>query len=124
MLNFIILYFSNLVLDYPLQGSFLAEWKQKNNYILFVHCAIRGLGLSIVLIPLGLFAWWKVIMLVAGHFVIDYWKRFVSHAYVFDNGSTDNTKDLLSKYDWISVIDYSHLTGNKLDDELNMDIKN
>ncbi len=74
MLNFIILYFSNLVLDYPLQGSFLAEWKQKNNYILFVHCAIWGLGLSIVLIPLGLFAWWKVIMLVAGHFVIDYWK--------------------------------------------------
>lgn len=57
-------------------------------------------------------------------FVIDYWKRFVSHAYVFDNGSTDNTKKLLSQYDWISIIDYSHLTGNKLDDELNMDIKN
>lgn len=74
MLNFIILYFSNLVLDYPLQGSFLAEWKQKNNYILFVHCAIWALGLSIVLLPLGLFAWWKVIMLLVGHFIIDYWK--------------------------------------------------
>ena len=74
MLNFIILYFSNLVLDYPLQGSFLAEWKQKNNYILFVHCAIWALGLSIVLLPLGLFAWWKVIMLLVGHYVIDYWK--------------------------------------------------
>jgi hypothetical protein len=74
MLNFIILYFSNLVLDYPLQGSFLAEWKQKNNYILFVHCAIWALGLSIVLLPLGLFAWWKVVMLLVGHYVIDYWK--------------------------------------------------
>ena len=74
MLNFIILYFTNLVLDYPLQGSFLAEWKQKNNYVLFVHCAIWALGLSIVLLPLGLFAWWKVIMLLVGHFVIDYWK--------------------------------------------------
>ena len=74
MLKFIILYFSNLVLDYPLQGSFLAEWKQKNNYILFVHCAIWALGLSIVLLPLGLFAWWKVIMLLVGHYVIDYWK--------------------------------------------------
>lgn len=74
MLNFLILYFSNLVLDYPLQGTFLAEWKQKNNYILFVHCAIWALGLSIVLLPLGLFAWWKVIMLIVGHFVIDYWK--------------------------------------------------
>ena len=74
MINFIILYFCNLVLDYPLQGSFLAEFKQKNNYILFVHCAIWALGLSIVLIPLGIFAWWKVIMLLIGHYVIDYWK--------------------------------------------------
>ena len=74
MINFIILYFANLVLDYPLQGTFLAEYKQKNNYILFVHCAIWALGISIVLLPLGLFAWWKVIMLLVGHFVIDYWK--------------------------------------------------
>lgn len=74
MINFIILYFANLVLDYPLQGSFLAEWKQKNNYILFVHCAIWALGISIVLLPLGLFAWWKVIMLLVGHYLMDYWK--------------------------------------------------
>lgn len=40
MFTFIILYFLNLVLDYPLQGTFLAEYKCKNNYILFVHCAI------------------------------------------------------------------------------------
>lgn len=73
-MNFIILYFANLVLDYPLQDSFIKEWKQKNNYILFVHCAIWGLGLSIVTFYLGLFAWWKVIMLVLGHYIIDYWK--------------------------------------------------
>lgn len=74
MINFLILYFCNLVLDYPLQGIFLAEYKCKNNYILFVHCAIWALGLSIVLIPLGLFAWWKVVMLLIGHYIIDYWK--------------------------------------------------
>lgn len=74
MENLLILYLSNLILDYPLQGSFLAEYKQKNNYILFVHCAIWAFGLSAVLIFLGLFAWWKVIMLLVGHFVIDYWK--------------------------------------------------
>ena len=74
MINFIILYFANLVLDYPLQGTFLAEYKQKNNYILFVHCAIWALGISIVLLPLGLFAWWKVVMLLVGHYLIDYWK--------------------------------------------------
>ena len=73
-MNFIILYFANLILDYPLQGSFLAEWKQKNNYILFVHSAIWGLGISIITFYLGIFAWWKVIMLVLGHYIIDYWK--------------------------------------------------
>ena len=57
-------------------------------------------------------------------FVIDYWRKFVNHAYVFDNGSTDNSRELLSEYDWITVIDYSHLTGNKLDDIMNMNIKN
>lgn len=74
MENLLILYVANLILDYPLQGTFLAEYKAKNNYILFVHCAIWALGLSVVLIPLGLFAWWKVIMLLIGHIVIDYWK--------------------------------------------------
>lgn len=74
MISFIILYFANLVLDYPLQGNFLSEYKQKNNYVLFVHCAIWGIGLSIVLMLLGLFSWWKLIMLVAGHYLIDYWK--------------------------------------------------
>lgn len=74
LFSFLVLYFCNLVLDYPLQGTFLAEWKSKNNYLLFVHSAIWALGLSIVLVPLGLFAWWKVIMLLVGHFFIDIWK--------------------------------------------------
>lgn len=74
MKELLILYVSNLILDYPLQGSFLAEFKSKNNYILFVHCAIWAFGLSVVLMPLGLLAWWKVIMLLIGHIAIDYWK--------------------------------------------------
>ena len=74
MKELLILYVANLILDYPLQGTFLAEFKSKNNYILFVHCAIWAFGLSVVLMPLGLFAWWKVIMLLVGHIAIDYWK--------------------------------------------------
>ena len=74
ILQFMILYFTNLILDYPLQGTFLAENKKDNQYILWVHCAIWGLGVSIILLPLGLFMWWKVIMLVGGHFIIDYMK--------------------------------------------------
>lgn len=74
MKELLILYVANLILDYPLQGTFLAEFKSKNNYILFVHCAIWSFGLSALLMPLGLFAWWKVIMLLVGHIAIDYWK--------------------------------------------------
>lgn len=74
MITFLILYFSNLVLDYPLQGKLLSELKQQHNYFLFVHCAIWALGLSLVLIPLNLFAWWKLLMLLVGHFAMDYWK--------------------------------------------------
>lgn len=74
MKELLILYVANLILDYPLQGTFLAEFKSKNNYILFVHCAIWAFGLSVVLMPLGLFAWWKVAMLLFGHVAIDYWK--------------------------------------------------
>ena len=74
MEKLLILYVANLILDYPLQGTFLAEFKSKNNYILFVHCAIWAFGLSVVLMPLGLFAWWKVVMLLIGHIIIDYWK--------------------------------------------------
>jgi hypothetical protein len=74
MKELLILYVANLILDYPLQGTFLAEFKSKNNYILFVHCAIWAFGLSVLLMPLGLFAWWKVVMLLVGHIAIDYWK--------------------------------------------------
>jgi hypothetical protein len=74
MKELLILYVANIILDYPLQGTFLAEFKSKNNYILFVHCAIWSFGLSVLLMPLGLFAWWKVVMLLVGHVAIDYWK--------------------------------------------------
>lgn len=68
---FVILYLANLILDYPLQGSFLAQEKARSNYFLFVHCAIWALGITIVLMWLGLFAWWKLGMLLAGHYVVD-----------------------------------------------------
>lgn len=57
-------------------------------------------------------------------FVLDYWRKFAAHAYVFDNGSTDGSKETLEKLDWVTVIDYSHLTGNKFDDKTNIYIKN
>lgn len=73
-LIFIVLYFVNLVLDFSFQTPFMSEYKSKSDYVLFVHCAIWGIGVFLCLIPFGMFAWWKLFMLVGGHFVIDRWK--------------------------------------------------
>lgn len=69
-----VLYIANLILDYPLQGDFLAIYKAKNNYILYVHCMIWAGGLSIVMMYLGIFEVWKLVMLLVGHIIIDGWK--------------------------------------------------
>lgn len=74
LLDFLTLYLLNLILDYPLQGSFLAEYKSKMNYLLFVHSAIWGLGIFIVSFYMCPGGWWKLPMLVFGHMLIDWWK--------------------------------------------------
>lgn len=56
-------------------------------------------------------------------FVIDYWKRFVRQAYVFDNGSTDGSIEFLQQFPWITVIQYND-TNDKIDDDFFKDIKN
>lgn len=55
-------------------------------------------------------------------FVIDYWKKSVDFVFVYDNFSTDGSRELLSKYDWIKIIDYD--SNNKLNDYKLLDIKN
>ena len=70
----LILYVANLILDFPLQGDFLATYKSKNNYVLFVHSMIWAGGLCIAMMLIGLFAWWKLPMLLIGHMLIDAWK--------------------------------------------------
>jgi len=60
--------------DYPLQGEFLSTTKGKNDYLLFVHSVIWTGTICAGLFALGLFAWWKLGMLLAGHFVVDRWK--------------------------------------------------
>jgi hypothetical protein len=48
--------------------------KGKNNYILFVHSMIWAGGLSIALMYLDIFIWWKFAMLLIVHMLIDAWK--------------------------------------------------
>lgn len=71
---FLVLMFINWICDYPLQNFFLAEWKQKDNLALIIHCFIWAMGVSITLYYFGIFAWWKLIQLFVGHLLIDYWK--------------------------------------------------
>ena len=60
--------------DFPLQGEFLANFKGKNNYILACHVLIYSLFIACILQFLGIFAIWKLILLVVSHTLIDYWK--------------------------------------------------
>lgn len=72
MENILWLILAHYILDYPLQGGFLAQTKGKYWYSLFAHSMIYGLGMAFVLnlmntdniIP-------KALFLVASHMFID-----------------------------------------------------
>lgn len=74
MENILWLLLGHYVLDYPLQGEFLAQTKGKYFYSLLAHSMIYGLGMALVLNLLGVFAIWKAILLVGSHIIIDYKK--------------------------------------------------
>lgn len=65
---------AHCIADYPLQGEFLANFKGKFDYLLLMHSIIWGTVIAITLKYLGLYADWKFIFLIAGHFIIDRWK--------------------------------------------------
>jgi hypothetical protein len=50
---------------------------------------IWGGGIAIALMYFGLFEWWKLIMLVVGHMLIDAWKcrGYYKNSYISDMGS-------------------------------------
>ena len=64
----------HFIADFPLQGEFLANMKGKFDYLLFVHAFMWAGVISAGLVYFDLFAWWKVVMLLIGHFFIDRWK--------------------------------------------------
>ena len=60
-------------------------------------------------------------------FAIEYWKQFINydvdfHVNVFDNFSTDNTVEILSKYPWITVFKFD--TQGLMDEEALTYIRN
>ena len=77
MENLLWVLLAHYVLDYPLQSDFLATTKGKFFYSLLAHSLIYGLGIALCFKLIGVFAMWKVFVLVISHIVIDYKK---SHA--------------------------------------------
>lgn len=73
-MSIIYMLFSHFVLDYPLQGEFLAQTKGKYWYSLLAHSMIYGLGMSILFSFIDCFSWLSCGILVISHFIIDYKK--------------------------------------------------
>lgn len=88
LLSIMFLVWLHFLGDFPLQGEFLANFKGKFDYLLFAHSVIWTGTISLGLVYLGLFDYWKVVMLLLGHFFIDRWKARK------DNKTFALTKDL------------------------------
>jgi hypothetical protein len=74
-MNYLWLLLAHYILDYPLQGDFLAQTKGKYFYSLFAHSMIYGLGMALVLHWLGADCIaLKALLLVSSHMYIDYIK--------------------------------------------------
>lgn len=72
--TFLILLWLHLLGDYILQDDFQAANKGKYDFILLVHVLLWTGCICFGLWKFGLFAWWKLALLVIGHFFIDRWK--------------------------------------------------
>lgn len=70
----LVLTWIHYVADFPLQGEFLANFKGKYDYLLFSHAVIWSGSMSLGLAYFGIFTYWKLAMLLIGHFLIDRWK--------------------------------------------------
>jgi hypothetical protein len=57
-------------------------------------------------------------------FILDYWAKFVTNAYVYDNGSTDGTQDILLAENRFNVELRHYDTGNTLNDGIITDLRN
>lgn len=73
-MNFIWLIFAHFIGDIALQSSWQADNKRKYWYVMMSHAMIWTGIICIALEYLGLFDYWKVAFLLAGHIGMDEWK--------------------------------------------------
>lgn len=65
---------AHFIFDAALQPDWMLKAKKYNWYVMAEHCAIWTGGIALILAMYGAFAWWKIVFLFSGHFLIDMWK--------------------------------------------------
>lgn len=82
-MNIIYMLFAHYLLDYPLQGEFLATTKGKYWYSCLAHSLIYGLGMAILLsilyTPPVFISVLIGMTLVCSHYIIDHFKATASN---------------------------------------------
>lgn len=73
-MDFIWLLFAHYIGDIALQSDWQAKNKGKLWYVMFSHCMIWVACICVGLQFLGLYALWKVLFLLLGHWICDKWK--------------------------------------------------
>jgi len=66
--------FLHLLGDYVFQGSVISFNKGKNKLILLIHSIIWSYCIFFGLLFIDKETVWKILFLIVGHFLIDYWK--------------------------------------------------
>ena len=74
MNNLLVITFAHYVGDYVFQGDFLAQSKGKYWYSLFAHSFLYAMTIGIAFEFIGVFAMWKLLVLLVSHMIIDYTK--------------------------------------------------
>ena len=80
MIDFIPLFFCVVAHNYgdvAFQKPEIAHNKAKHWYLMLTHVMCWTGAIALVLFYFGLFEWWKIAVLIGGHFVIDSWKSRV-----------------------------------------------
>lgn len=66
--------FAHYIGDWALQSTFMGQSKGKLWMVMLSHCMVWTACICVALQYCNLFAVWKVVFLVIGHWVVDLWK--------------------------------------------------
>lgn len=90
---------AHYVADWGLQIPFVSENKGKYWIVMFSHCMQWSGVVCVALMSMGIFAWWKFVFLLIGHYAIDAWKMGSIKAYCSQDPSQTRYNLMLLRLD-------------------------